>query len=101
MIRLGNKELLPRGITLLDSLLRSVKDSRHREHRHDRQHFRRALSLDGDDEHLGESGIHREIRHLSTELRQFSRVVERSEYPELVHRVEDVFLPAKRVSRRS
>lgn len=92
MITLGDKELFPRRVRLFGALLRAIEDARNRQHRDDREDLGGAAHLDRRDEHLGQSRVHREMRHLATEFRQLAGVVESAENPELVHRVEDIFL---------
>lgn len=96
VITLRNEKLLPRSVALLEALLGAVEDARDREHRDDRENLGGALAVDRDDEHLGEGGVHGKVGHLAAERGEFARVVERTEDPELVHRVEDVFLQVVR-----
>ena len=98
MIALGNEELLPSSVTLLLSFPRSIEDGWDGKHRDDGEDLGSALVVDGGEEHLGERGFHRVVGHLPSEGSEISNVVESSENPELVHRVDDVFLRnAKRI----
>jgi hypothetical protein len=92
MVALRDEELLPRRVTLLLAFPRPIKDGRDGEHRDDGKHLGAALVVDGDDEHLGEGGLHRVVGHFSTERGEVTDVVERAKDPKLVHGVDDVFL---------
>jgi len=96
MVALGNEELLPRSVTLLLTFPRSIEDGRDGEHRNDGEDLGSALVLDRREKHLGEGGFHRVVGHLSSERSEISNVVESSEDPELVHRVDDVFLEKRK-----
>lgn len=45
-----------------------------------------------DNQHFGQRGFHREIRHLLSGRSEFSDIIESPKYPELEHGVEDIFL---------
>lgn len=92
MITLRHKELFPGGVTLLLSLRGSIKDGWYGKHRHDGQHFRSTLVFSCRDEHFGQRRLHGKVGHFAASRREITDVVECSEDPELVHRVEDILL---------
>lgn len=101
MITFRDIELLPCRVRFFHPFLRPIEHTRDGKHRHDGQHLRRALVLDGGDEHLCHGRFHRKFRHLATNRREVADVVEGTKYPELVHGVENVGLAECEVSNSS
>ena len=60
----------------------------------DNQDVSATLHFDGGDQHLGQSWIQRELHHLTAQRRQSTRIIQRSQRPKLVHRIEHIFLRA-------
>ena len=85
-------ELFLGGVGVLLPAPRPEEDGGDGEHGDDDEDVEAAAHLLGDDEHLAEAGVERELHHLAPQLGQLAGVVERAQDPQLVHRVEDVLL---------
>ena len=99
MVRLGHEELLARGVRLRLAVLGPEEEGRHAQAGHDGQHLGRARQGLGEEEHLRERRVERELGHLPAQLGQPPPIIERPEHPELVHAVQNVLL-GRRVHER-
>ena len=90
VVRLGHLELLLFGYGLLFAALGSIEYRRHGQHRDDDQELGAAAHLTGDNDQFAERRIERKLDHLSAQVGQAARVVERAQYPQLIHRVHHV-----------
>lgn len=86
------EKLFTSGITFFLSLRWPIENGWNREHRHDCQHLGSTLVFSCGDQHFRERWFHRKVRHFATSRRQIADVVEGAQYPELIHRIQDILL---------